>query len=244
MDNEEEIQLGDYYILYMDILGYKNAIEKAKIDKRLNDYFIEIKNIVKECLEIEEQSNRLIKKKIFSDNIVFVIRKVKNENNEMASNNIRVKLLCSIASKIQDMYLWKYGILFRGCITEGNIYIDENFIFGEGIINAYKLENECAFYPRVIIDPILNDNKYIRNSAHRIDKTFKFDNYMFINFLNYYMPSDKYKNNRDITRVFNAVDKLLKNTADQRALKKVRRVKNYLDDFYKCYLTNINTTSR
>ena len=49
------------------------------------------------------------------------------------------------------------GCLLRGSVTIGSILVKNGFVFGPALIRAYKLENEIANYPRIIIDPIVFD---------------------------------------------------------------------------------------
>ncbi len=50
-----------------------------------------------------------------------------------------------------------FGILTRGYLTIGNIYHREGLIFGEGYIRAYKGEQNCGVFPRIVIDDKLID---------------------------------------------------------------------------------------
>jgi hypothetical protein len=45
------------------------------------------------------------------------------------------------------------GVLLRGSITVGDIFIREEIVFGPALIRAYELESKVATAPRVIIDP-------------------------------------------------------------------------------------------
>jgi hypothetical protein len=45
------------------------------------------------------------------------------------------------------------GVLLRGSITFGDIFIDEKTVFGPALIRAYELEDQVAIAPRVIVDP-------------------------------------------------------------------------------------------
>ena len=40
----------------------------------------------------------------------------------------------------------------RGAISVGDLYMDETFIYGEALLNAYNGESKIASYPRIIID--------------------------------------------------------------------------------------------
>jgi hypothetical protein len=44
------------------------------------------------------------------------------------------------------------GVLIRGAMTVGDIYINERLIFGPALIRAYELESSVSVYPRVILD--------------------------------------------------------------------------------------------
>ena len=52
---------------------------------------------------------------------------------------------------MQLKFLERYRVLIRGGITTGDIYIDKNIIFGEGLIKAVELESN-AIFPRIILD--------------------------------------------------------------------------------------------
>jgi hypothetical protein len=47
----------------------------------------------------------------------------------------------------------KLGLLIRGGITIGKLYHSNGVVFGEGMVDAYRLESSVAIYPRVVISP-------------------------------------------------------------------------------------------
>src|ERR1019366_8200325 len=49
----------------------------------------------------------------------------------------------------------RHGRFLRGALTIGDIYLRGATVFGPALVHAYKLESECAVYPRIIIDPIV-----------------------------------------------------------------------------------------
>ncbi len=88
-------------------------------------------------------------------------------------------------SKIQYTLLVE-GILIRGGISIGTLYHSDKYIFGTAIISAYKLENEKAIYPRIIID-----ERLIQEISRRIENKFEqsFKSYLTINGKKYYWVS-------------------------------------------------------
>lgn len=49
------------------------------------------------------------------------------------------------------------GVFCRGAITKGKLFHHDKVIFGSSYIKAYKLEEEKADFPRVIVDPDIID---------------------------------------------------------------------------------------
>jgi hypothetical protein len=47
--------------------------------------------------------------------------------------------------------LMKYGFFVRGAIVLGDVYMDQNLIFGPALIEAYNAETTTAVFPRVIL---------------------------------------------------------------------------------------------
>ena len=47
--------------------------------------------------------------------------------------------------------LARHGYLIRGAITVGDLYIDEDMVFGPALIEAYDAESKLAIFPRVIL---------------------------------------------------------------------------------------------
>ena len=50
-----------------------------------------------------------------------------------------------------QMALLKEGITIRGGVEIGELYHDTSFVFGDGLIAAYKLESKYAIYPRILV---------------------------------------------------------------------------------------------
>ena len=126
------------FIAYIDILGYEVHLKSmgvSKLAKGLSEIITGVKNFP-DFPTINPENRR--KFKVFSDNII-----VCSETNwdEVLMH----------AQYIQQ-YLLATGVFSRGSMVYGELYIDEDFICGQGIIDAYKLESEISIFPRIIID--------------------------------------------------------------------------------------------
>ena len=147
MDNKDTsgqngLNAEDYFIAYLDILGYAENVLKE--EERNNGTFF---SIIRECVNASEyfvknssdiHKNAEIKMRIFTDNFLYCTKK-------------DYLTLLNIISMLQTIFMQK-NIFIRGALYYGKLYIDDNFIYGKGVIDAYRLESEIAIFPRIIID--------------------------------------------------------------------------------------------
>lgn len=86
--------------------------------------------------------------KIFSDNVIVSLKLTDDDE-----KNIRFILTFILyAWLLQRDLIERYGMFIRGSLTRGKLFIDDDILFGSGLIRAYTIENEVAKYPRIIID--------------------------------------------------------------------------------------------
>ena len=150
--NNQTIRLSQYYLAYIDILGIKEAIKSDKSEEYLNN-IKELYELTYSYIKANCPREYFFKAdiKIFSDNIVIAMKK--KEHYEFgAPSDISSCYLMIFASFFQVLAL-KYSLLVRGSIVVDDLYIDETFIYGNALTEAYKLETELASYPRIIINP-------------------------------------------------------------------------------------------
>lgn len=162
--NRKIPKLQNSIIVYFDILGYKEHLYKYG-----NDFYLGIINQVVEKVlgdinflkyewnlsesYIDENNDLNIKFKeinyrIFSDNFVLAV----SLSDEEEKNYKILRTIVSYVYKIQQELIIYYSIFIRGAIVCGKIFFSDNYIFGDGIVKAYSLENEIAVVPRIILD--------------------------------------------------------------------------------------------
>lgn len=90
--------------------------------------------------KIEVQNN--IKMKIMSDSICLFIKK---------DFPNALPYLMSYCVAFQCDLLLATGLLLRGGITSGDMYVQDDIIFGPALTEAYLLEEKNAKVPRIII---------------------------------------------------------------------------------------------
>ncbi len=148
MNNNEQYKVKSYYIAYFDILGYKAFFENQE-----NDIIEFLHNVVDMASDVikKTDSNRVVfgeqfKIKTFSDNFIIMLEETVEHNDYDC-----LKSIGYILALLQLRFLEKYSILIRGGITKGQAFINNDIVFGEGLIKAVSLENDANF-PRIILD--------------------------------------------------------------------------------------------
>jgi hypothetical protein len=134
------------YIAFIDILGFSNLImDSTKSPDILEKIFrsLETMQAMKHINDKDKKNDSEIS--LFSDNIV--ISYLDNEYDAEANLIMDVMYL--------QMSLYIEGVLCRGGITVGDLYHDNNKIFGPAMVRAYELESKYANYPRIIVDDCL-----------------------------------------------------------------------------------------
>lgn len=156
MNNITSLTYTDRIIAFIDILGFKqlikDSINGSKLDadnsfnKLLNLYDSIEKHLTKQLEEIIED----IEITRFSDCIVISVP---------ANNKDCLFELCISLLHFQFEIFNRHKILMRGGVTQGKLVHTNKLLFGPAMNRAYQLESQLSIYPRIIIDPIVIENR-------------------------------------------------------------------------------------
>lgn len=187
-----KIKTSEQIICYIDILGYNYLINKLGQDVFLNI----VNSIIHKFNDITRKKLRFIQKdiefcvKAFSDNII-ISSKIPdpfypNFPRQRNDTLLMTSFILEFVRKLQINLIIDHGIFIRGGITKGDLYINNNFVFGNGLIKAYELESKVALYPRIIIDKNLSDFSNKELHYNRMEQLiFKLDDGVpFLDYLN------------------------------------------------------------
>lgn len=171
----------EYIVAYLDILGISERMKKSNAQQLLdmnklhNLYTFSVDWTRKTAMD----GNKDIIFKIFSDNII-IAKKLPSTPIER-KQAIKVLLYC--ASHFQELAASdSVGWLIRGGISIGELFIDDVMVWGEALINAYKLESNIAIYPRVVIDSKIVSTILCFNEISDFVRR-DFDDVYFLNYL-------------------------------------------------------------
>lgn len=167
-----------YYIAYFDVLGYethaKTDAETAKFAEKISE-IIELQKTISytsnEIQEIFKNEKSPIELKIFSDNFLLYTEKSAYE-------------LATMTQALQRSMSTGHGIFIRGALYYGNLFVNSEFLVGNGLEKAYKLESQIAIYPRVLIDEtFFNATTEVRREAIKRLQKKDFDGFFFLDYL-------------------------------------------------------------
>jgi hypothetical protein len=168
------IELKPYIVAFIDLLGFSSMVAhdcetpngEQKYIESLHDCHMETKS-----LKADHPDLQLIQ---FSDSVVFAL--------PYSVDNYK-----SIIGMISDYQynLLKKGVLCRGGISYGKHFFAEDFLFSNGLIEAYRLESQVAKCPRVVVSKDLLDlvNPIIKHQGSSVPLLFEQDGVWFIDYL-------------------------------------------------------------
>lgn len=144
---KESHEYSKRYISYLDILGFKSLVEKTETDPDELEAVAQALEWVamhKESFEplFSGQDDVLRDRRfyMFSDSICQTVS---------VTNDSLLALFESISGLCRS--LLRRAVLVRGSIVLGEVYEDEQIVFGPGLIHAYMNENKVARYPRILV---------------------------------------------------------------------------------------------
>lgn len=148
-NNQDKIEYSDYYVAFLDILGFKNLVKSKKEEdkEKINRYFSLINEITQYLKQIQQKKD--IGSIIISDSVILAVPM----SNNKTENISKLRHLCIAIQKIQ-FNLAIEDIWLRGAISSGKAYFNATHsqIVGSAYIDAYLLEEKLAINPRVILD--------------------------------------------------------------------------------------------
>lgn len=138
-------------IAFLDILGGKELI-KQNADESLNLVYTSYTDAITKFKERTNSHLPVPNINIFSDNISVSFSIDKNYDNALECI-MSVILFCNVIT----IQFWANGLLVRGGVTIGYCFSDNLMVWGKALVRAYEIESTIAIYPRIVIDPFVDD---------------------------------------------------------------------------------------
>lgn len=180
----------DSFCLFIDILGFSHNITEAdkngKQQWHLSRIYSAIENAQKQIKN--KHSKSIWTTKLFSDNLLLAcpIDDIGRRDAEGHFGAIIYPI------KQYQLELVLKGYFVRGGWSVGNLFVDNNMIYGQALIDAYDTESKVAKYACIAISNTLRQlitDKYLSYYANSSDAPFNSDllvdsdNRLIVNYL-------------------------------------------------------------
>jgi hypothetical protein len=156
-DRSGEPTLIDSIVGFIDLLGSRATADRELQERRLHQL---VKGIRKaRSLAALPSVDGYCATATFTDNIVigFPVDQTGDPPLTDPDRVWAVLLRVIAAAASYQLELAKEGLFARGGIALGPLWLDETFVFGDGLNSAYKLESTVARYPRIVLSTELVD---------------------------------------------------------------------------------------
>ncbi len=137
-------------VTFIDVLGFKEMIGNDSGGGVVREVLSQLRGFG--TMDLDERAHFGFSAYGFSDSVTRCTPLLHQEGLKTDSE--------LLAAEIEELTyiqgeLSAKGILIRGGIACGDIYMDEHEVFGPAFIDAYILESKHARYPRIIVHPNL-----------------------------------------------------------------------------------------
>ena len=177
-------------VAFLDILGFQELVRTAYKDGQSHQLLEKLRKALREAREHLEGEDALTASgdatwgvKVFTDNVVLGIPITGDGELDLG-----------LAFSLIGLYQYKlvqHGFFIRGGIAVGELYMDEDVVFGEALLEAYDAESRLARDPRVVLAPsalghVQRDMCYyasIQDTPHDNELLVDVDDQVFIDYL-------------------------------------------------------------
>jgi len=132
-------------VVFADILGFKDETLRASDEKRADELLFKLSNTLEQAyihLKHNNPDPRRWAIKTFSDNILVGFPISEDGGNEMIEAFFHFGIL--------QWEMVRSGFFIRGGIAIGELFIDDDIVYGKGLIEAYEAE-KMAHYPCIML---------------------------------------------------------------------------------------------
>lgn len=152
--SDTDLELKKSFTVFLDLLGFANDINKYHKSGRSGEHFNKIyKSFSQACTQLKfdndsegiNTSEPLWEIKLFSDNVVLGCP---FQTSFIHDESLFGLLIMGIIDF--QLSLTLDGFFVRGGWSLGDLFVDENMIYGQSLLDSYNLE-KAAKYPRIVL---------------------------------------------------------------------------------------------
>lgn len=218
-----------YYFAFLDLLGFKDIVSTKTCDE-IAEIFEEAKKrfSIRQIFDEDNTYVHLVPPEaihyyVMSDSVCIFIK---------CDNGFALPVLVWLCLDFQVRLLClKTPILVRGSISRGDLFVNENILFGPAMVEAYQREEALAIYPRIII-PTQLYNETTGKSEKGLLKgltCLENDGFYVTNYIYYFCNHNSTLEYRE--NVINYLEKMINSTLSQSVREKCFYLKYWIDHY-------------
>jgi hypothetical protein len=134
------------YCAFLDVLGFSERIKDSFKEKKGNRLLRTFHTILSKRIKAlkADTSDSLLYFKSFTDNIIFAHPRFSDDMESEFGF-----ILLALSEYQFDMA--QHGFFIRGGLSVGDLFVDENSVYGPALLEAYHLESKVAVNPAVVL---------------------------------------------------------------------------------------------
>lgn len=186
-------------IAFLDILGFKNLINTSSFDKVLEIFKTILTNrdatlAFWRAVEDDDSSPEGEEYKRYNESLTEAKIHVMSDSIVVATPSRypeSLAVVIDICYAIQEMlFNLETPILLRGAIAVGDFYLNDNLVFGKGLVDAYWAQEKYAVYPRIILSNDITVGRRVSvDNCNDLPKDN--DGYYYINCIERYLGEER-----------------------------------------------------
>jgi hypothetical protein len=169
------IEYEERIVAFLDILGWRDLIEKSNLDPSLISKMGSALNYLRMVHELPPSIEDWVREKTEAAGKTFDPQEGRLQFAQFSdcivisgTTDLTIPLLFDVHGLIKALY-YHHGLVIRGAVTGGKMFHKGSVAFGPAITAAYDMERLSVSTPRVIIDPkfsIISNITTVDNSAY------------------------------------------------------------------------------
>ena len=182
-------------VVFLDVLGYQDLVNEAAKQGEAQQFLEHLHKTLTEAVRLLNAENEtmrgfsvfekdMYRVKTFTDNIVIgypLLPTGPDARHDLTGIIMALSLFQTVMAT--------EGLFVRGGISIGNLYMDKTVVYGQGLMEAHKGEEELARDPRLVLTRSAREvaqrhpNDYVDPREHTIYQDS--DSQYFLNYLEY-----------------------------------------------------------
>lgn len=158
-------------VTFLDVLGFRNLIKDESAES-INSILEKMSKVAAPKADLNDDPYHPVTT-TFSDCVMRISFTDSKANSDFQIGLLFYELLALVHAQSE---LIDNDVIVRGGVAFGDIFLEDQRVFGPAMVDAYELESKKAIYPRIVISPkwmeVLKTDRLIRSKNNTLKQEF------------------------------------------------------------------------